>query len=103
MPEQRRAPPAPTHWLAVPSPIASLFKRVPLAVYAANDLPLRSPSSEQGRTLPILYVFTDEHSAREGKPSYNPSCLKWQVRTVAFTTRPVTKLRLTFGRSDTHG
>ncbi|KAH6690560.1 hypothetical protein F5X68DRAFT_274472 [Plectosphaerella plurivora] len=92
MSEHRRLPPAPTHWLAVPSPIAALFKRVPLAVYAANDLPLRSPSSERDRTLPILYVFTTEDGARRGKPSFNPSCLKWQtilkIARVPFTTRP---------------
>jgi len=81
--EPRRAPPAPTHWLAVPTPIAALFNRVPLAVYPANNLPLRSPSSEKNRILPILYVFTDEEGARKGKPSFNPSCLKWQVSIVA--------------------
>lgn len=64
----------------MPSPIAALFKRVPLAVYPANDLPLRSPSSELDRTLPILYIFTTEDGARTCRPSFNPSCLKWQVR-----------------------
>lgn len=78
MPDSR-VPPAPTRMLAVPGPIAALFNRVPLAVYPPNDLPLRSPSSDTHRDTPILYVFTTSNGARTGAPSFNPSCLKWQV------------------------
>ncbi|WDK20339.1 mitochondrial outer membrane protein [Colletotrichum graminicola] len=64
-------------WFAVPAPVAALFRRFPLAVYPANDLPLRSPSRGD---LPTLYVFVADDDAPRGRPSFNPSCLKWQVR-----------------------
>lgn len=67
----------PRSWFAVPAPVAALFRRFPLAVYPANDLPLRSPS--RGDT-PTLYVFIADDDAPRGRPSFNPSCLKWQVR-----------------------
>ncbi|KAL9946015.1 hypothetical protein D7B24_007558 [Verticillium nonalfalfae] len=94
MPEPTRAPPAPTSLLSVPSPIANLFKRVPLAVYPANDLPRRSPSADTTRELPILYIFTTKEGAQVGRPSFNPSCLKWQtvlkIARLPFTTTPST-------------
>ncbi|EFQ29191.1 uncharacterized protein GLRG_04335 [Colletotrichum graminicola M1.001] len=62
-------------WFAVPAPVAALFRRFPLAVYPANDLPLRSPSRGD---LPTLYVFVADDDAPRGRPSFNPSCLKWQ-------------------------
>ncbi|OHE95333.1 hypothetical protein CORC01_09344 [Colletotrichum orchidophilum] len=61
---------------AVPAPVAALFRRFPLAVYPPNDLPLRSPS--RGDT-PTLYVFVADDDAPRGRPSFNPSCLKWQT------------------------
>ncbi|KAK1984828.1 hypothetical protein LZ30DRAFT_710271, partial [Colletotrichum cereale] len=67
----------PRSWFAVPAPVAALFRRFPLAVYPANDLPLRSPSRAD---LPTLYVFVADDDAPRGRPSFNPSCLKWQVR-----------------------
>ncbi|KAK1731082.1 uncharacterized protein BDZ83DRAFT_726043 [Colletotrichum acutatum] len=66
----------PRSWFAVPAPVAALFRRFPLAVYPANDLPLRSPS--RGDT-PTLYVFIADDDAPRGRPSFNPSCLKWQT------------------------
>ncbi|KXH54138.1 hypothetical protein CSAL01_12690 [Colletotrichum salicis] len=66
----------PRSWFAVPAPVAALFRRFPLAVYPANDLPHRSPS--RGDT-PTLYVFIAEDDAPRGRPSFNPSCLKWQT------------------------
>ncbi|WQF88735.1 Putative thioredoxin-like, metaxin, glutathione S-transferase domain-containing protein [Colletotrichum destructivum] len=63
-------------WFAVPAPVAALFRRFPLAVYPANDLPLRSPSRAG---LPTLYVFVADDDAPRGRPSFNPSCLKWQT------------------------
>ncbi|KAK2065480.1 hypothetical protein LY76DRAFT_558979 [Colletotrichum caudatum] len=67
----------PRSWFAVPAPVAALFRRFPLAVYPANDLPIRSPSRGD---LPTLYVFVGDEDAPRGRPSFNPSCLKWQVR-----------------------
>lgn len=63
-------------WFDVPAPLARLFRRFPLVTYPANDLPVRSPKN---RHLPTLYVFASEHDALKGLPSFNPSCLKWQV------------------------
>lgn len=64
-------------WFAIPPPLRRLFRLFPLVTYAPNELPSRSPSH---RHLPTLYVFVSDRHALEGLPSYNPSCLKWQVR-----------------------
>ncbi|KZL72186.1 mitochondrial outer membrane protein [Colletotrichum incanum] len=66
----------PRNWFAVPAPVAALFRRFPLAVYPANDLPVRSPSRGD---LATLYVFVADDDAPRGRPSFNPSCLKWQT------------------------
>lgn len=65
-------------WFAVPPPVRELFKLFPLRVYAAEPLPARAP--DRTRDRPRLYVFAGVEEARRGRPSYNPSCLKWQVR-----------------------
>jgi metaxin len=72
-PNQQRKP----AWFAVPEPVRRVFNNFPLKTYPANDLPRRTPS---GRQAPILFVFTSPASARRGAPSFNPACLKWQVR-----------------------
>ena len=64
-------------WFKVPTILARLFKRFPLLTYPPNELPARSPRL---RDLPALYVFISEEDALRGLPSFNPSCLKWQVR-----------------------
>jgi hypothetical protein len=61
----------------VPAPIKQLFDRFPLLTYPTNELPQRAP---QHRDAHVLYIFTSEHGARRGLPSFNPACLKWQVR-----------------------
>ncbi|KAI9844681.1 MAG: hypothetical protein M1837_005423 [Sclerophora amabilis] len=65
----------------IPPPIKRLFDKFPLVTYPANELPLRSP--QRGRTLqsaqlPTLYIFATEKDARNDRPSFNPTCLKWQ-------------------------
>jgi hypothetical protein len=62
---------------AVPRPIKQLFDRFPLCTYPVNDLPQRAPQHGDEH---VLYVFTTEEGALKGVPSYNPACLKWQVR-----------------------
>jgi metaxin len=70
-------PPQSNRWFAVPRPIQYLFNHFPLHVYGPEDLPVRSPASVRQR--PALYVFVADEDAVLGRPSYNPSCLKWQV------------------------
>jgi metaxin len=61
---------------AIPLPVKKLFDRVPLVTYPPNQLPQRTPKSSR---IPSLYVFSTEHDAAAGRPSFNLSCLKWQV------------------------
>ncbi|KAJ5682488.1 hypothetical protein N7462_005653 [Penicillium macrosclerotiorum] len=60
----------------VPAPIKLLFDQFPLTTYPANDLPQRAPSRRHDNQL---FVFSDAASARRGRPSFNPQCLKWQA------------------------
>lgn len=64
------------HFFTVPAPIKRIFDRFPLTTLPPNDLPRRSTPTRQGNKL---FVFTDPISARHGRPSFNPQCLKWQV------------------------
>lgn len=64
-------------WLTLPAPVKAIFDRFPLVTYDRNDLP-RSRLGE--RNLHTLFVFTTEANAEAGLPSFNPTCLKWQVR-----------------------
>lgn len=63
-------------WFTTPSSIKSLFDNFPLRTYPPNEL---SPCDAQDATQHRLYIFTTAEGARLGSPSYNPSCLKWQV------------------------
>lgn len=63
-------------WFAIPAPLARLFKKFPLLTYPPNELPARSPAA---RDVSTLYVFISDEDALRGLPSFNPSCLKWQV------------------------
>lgn len=68
---------SPEPWFAVPRPIRNLFDLFPLRVLASEELPARAPAAARRRAA--LYVFADDGEAALGNPSYNPSCLKWQV------------------------
>ena len=64
-------------WLKIPAPIKRIFDKFPIVTYEHNELPQgRSKSREEH----VLYTFTTAEAAKAGKPSYNPTCLKWQVR-----------------------
>jgi len=65
-----------TDLFAIPAPVKKLFDLVPITTYAPNPLPPRGPTSIK---IPSLYVFTTESDAAAGRPSFNPTCLKWQV------------------------
>ncbi|PTB68693.1 hypothetical protein BBK36DRAFT_1112905 [Trichoderma citrinoviride] len=75
-------------WFAVPAPVRELFKLFPLATLPPEALPERSPeassssssSSSSSRDRPRLYVFARSwEDAANGRPSFNPQCLKWQT------------------------
>ena len=61
----------------VPAPLKRVFDKFPLVSYEENALPLRAPLKGDAHKL---YVFTTDEDARNAKPSFNPACLKWQVR-----------------------
>lgn len=63
-------------FFSIPPPIKTLFDRVPMVVYAPNNLPQRTPRTTR---IPSLYVFSTDKDAAAGRPSFNPSCLKWQT------------------------
>ncbi|KHN96667.1 uncharacterized protein MAM_05610 [Metarhizium album ARSEF 1941] len=63
---------------AVPRPIRSLFNLFPLCTYGPEPLPVRAPDRSRPRAK--LYVFSSHEDALQGRPSFNPTCLKWQVR-----------------------
>ncbi|KAF2137509.1 uncharacterized protein K452DRAFT_321748 [Aplosporella prunicola CBS 121167] len=60
----------------IPPPVKRLFNKFPLVVYAANELPARSP---RARHQHALYIFATPDGAVRGHPSFNPGCLKWQA------------------------
>ena len=62
---------------SIPAPVKRLFDKFPVLTYAPNELPQRTPPLTK---LPTLYVFIKEEDAAAGRPSFNPGCLKWQVR-----------------------
>ncbi|CAD6447373.1 6ff8c967-3e58-425d-9619-6570839eab8d [Sclerotinia trifoliorum] len=69
---------------SIPKPVKKLFDKVPIITYPANGLPERSPGAKNTKNdgdarLPSLYIFCREGEEDEGKPSFNPGCLKWQT------------------------
>ena len=68
-----------SNFFSVPAPFKALFESVPVITYTPNALPQRSPKSSR---IPSLYVFSTDADAAAGRPSFNPSCLKWQVSEV---------------------
>jgi hypothetical protein len=67
---------------SIPTPLKRLFDLVPVVVYPPNQLPQRAPKSSR---VPSLYIFSTAQDAAAGRPSFNPSCLKWQVSALKFT------------------
>lgn len=70
------ASPTRAHWYSPPEPIKRAFDKFPLATYTPNTLPRRSP---RDRSKNVLHIFASEIVARQGGPSHNPGCLKWQA------------------------
>lgn len=61
---------------SIPPPLKRLFDRFPLVTYPASNLPFRASRRDEEH---VLYVFSTVEDAKYGRPSYNPSCLRWQV------------------------
>ncbi|PGH13907.1 hypothetical protein AJ79_03322 [Helicocarpus griseus UAMH5409] len=74
--QPQAAPRFPSRLPSVPAPIKHVFDKFPLHTYPPNDIPRRLPSHADEHTL---YIFTSSRGARQGAPSYNPQCLKWQA------------------------
>ena len=73
-----RLPPAPDSRLfEIPPAVKRILDHFPLLTYGENELPLRAP--QKSRDAHVLYVFSTAEDARNGRPSFNPGCLKWQV------------------------
>ncbi|KAF1982445.1 hypothetical protein K402DRAFT_466745 [Aulographum hederae CBS 113979] len=76
-PRQTKPPPhRPSPYFTIPPPLKRIFDAFPLLTYPAYSLPYRSP---RRRDEHALFVFATEEGAREGKPSFNPGCLRWQT------------------------
>lgn len=73
--KSQAAPPRSRGLFAIPPPLKRLFDRFPLVTYPANELPLRAL---RDRSRHALYVFAENGGV--DTLSFNPSCLKWQVR-----------------------
>ena len=76
-PSQNAAYPSQRSIFSIPAPLKQLFDKFPLRPYPENGIPLRTQTI---RGENVLYVFTDQDGAKRGRPSWNPACLKWQVR-----------------------
>ncbi|KAG4031829.1 hypothetical protein MFRU_008g01880 [Monilinia fructicola] len=74
-----------TDFFTIPRPVKKLFDKVPVITYPGNELPQRRPGPnkrrDQDARLPSLYIFCkeDDEELSEGRPSFNPGCLKWQT------------------------
>ncbi|KAK4200711.1 hypothetical protein QBC40DRAFT_339645 [Triangularia verruculosa] len=83
---------APSLW-TIPAPLQKLFNHFPLVTLKSNPLPARSQIlTSASDTLPTLYIFSSSADALQGKPSINPTCLKWQtllrLHHIPFLTSP---------------
>ena len=76
----RRLPSSFFDYFRLPAPVKRIFDKFPLKTYAPNDLPRRSPKI---RDDILLHIFTTEEGASNNAPSFNPTCLKWQVRKIS--------------------
>ena len=64
---------------SIPPPLKLLFDQVPLITYPANEHPIRSSNLLHGLDHK-LFIWTSSKGAEHDAASFNPSCLKWQVR-----------------------
>jgi metaxin len=75
--DPRRVLPPFFEYFQLPALVKRIFDNFPLKTYPPNELPRRSP---QIRDEVLLHIFTTKEAASNNAPSFNPTCLKWQVR-----------------------
>lgn len=63
----------------IPPVLKAVFDFFPLKTVPNDPLPSGCP--QPSPDTPSLYVFTTPEDAALRNPSFNPSCLKWQVYT----------------------
>src|SRR4051812_24286467 len=77
-----------------PKFIRILFDTFPLYTYPVDPLPMTAREMQmsttelqtgQSSSTNTLYVFNLPQDAEDGAPSFNPTCLKWQVRGILNT------------------
>lgn len=78
---------------ALPAPVKRVFDSFPVLTYAPNELPARAPRRAKKAAL---YVFSSPEDAKAGKPSFNPSCLKWQVSQLVSLRKDSANISKTF-------
>ncbi|KAF2725840.1 hypothetical protein K431DRAFT_238014 [Polychaeton citri CBS 116435] len=61
---------------SIPPGLRRVFDKYPLVSYEGNDAPIRAPRTAHHH---VLHIFTSEESAKSSKPSFNPSCLRYQT------------------------
>jgi hypothetical protein len=64
---------------SVPRPIKHVFDAFPLRVYPPNPRPTQRQALRRGEGRHALFLWTTPEDADEGRASFNPACLKWQV------------------------
>jgi len=64
---------------SVPAPVKRLFDVFPLITLPQNELPLRSQQARKAKGH-ALFCWSTAEDAAGGAASFNPTCLKWQVR-----------------------
>lgn len=82
---------------AVPEAAKRVFRKFPLVTYSPNQRPLRSPTQRDAHTL---YIWTTVDDAENDDASFNPTCLKWQVRYTRAPSATTAGLWLTRGHLD---
>jgi metaxin len=82
MPADDPLPPTTAGWsiFSVPRPIKRVFDAFPLHVYPPNARPAQRQRGPRRGGGHALFLWTTPEDAEARRASFNPGCLKWQVR-----------------------
>jgi metaxin len=80
--DDKPAPTTPAGWSIfwIPRPIKRIFDAFPLHVYPPNARPAQRQRAPRRGAGHVLFLWTTPEDAEAGRASFNPGCLKWQVR-----------------------